>query len=363
MELAACRFVAIRAPFSPRAGQTIKSSFPGIDLSQPISQPTRFFSTDHPPWLRPKLPPVIILPPDIHLPLLPSGPGTIRAYTDGSVIGGCTGYGLFVCNSEGIVATCRGKLPSHCSIFQAEGFALLQALRFASTMSPQPGQIEIFSDSRAALTASLSTTKICHPFMEIRTLLLGLPFMAQLFWIASHCGHQGNELADILAKQGALGPGAQTDSLPTPIASLRLGLNRATMELWSGKWSSLQKASITKSFFPSIESAAVIAKLDLPSHVNQILSGHSRLRAFLFKTKCIESPVCKCGSDDETVPHFLFHCSLQDQYRDNFKATSLRVCKMWPPRPGDIARFKPLLSSFISFISKTKHFQNHFPSS
>jgi ribonuclease HI len=359
MELAASRFIAIRAPFSPRASQTIKTSFPSIDLSQSVSLPTRFFSTDHPPWLCPQLPPLIILPPEVHLPLLPLVPGTLRVYTDGSVIGGCTGYGLLVCNFEGIVATCRGKLPEHCSIFQAEGNALLQALRFASTMSPHPERIEIFADSRAALMASLTTEKISSPFVEIRTMLLSLPTTAQLFWIASHRGHPGNEIADTLAKQGALGPGAQTDALPTPIACLRLALRRATSELWARKWSTAPKASITRSFFPTIVSATVITNMDLPCYVAQLLSGHSRLRAFLYKTNCTQSPTCMCGSDEETVYHFLFHCSLHDPHRANFKDTSLRVCNMWPPRLSDIARFKPLMLSFISFIGKTKQFRQH----
>jgi hypothetical protein len=44
------------------------------------------------------------------------------------------------------VTTSRGKLPSTCSIFQAEGQALLQVIRFAATMSPQPDLIEIISE-------------------------------------------------------------------------------------------------------------------------------------------------------------------------------------------------------------------------
>ena len=187
-ELAAGRFVAIRTPFSPRAANFIRESFPGTDLSQPVSLPTRYFSPHHPPWLRPQLPPLIILPPDDHIPLLPTTPGIIRVYTDGSVINGCTGYGILVCNSEGIVATCRGKLPSTCSIFQAEGQALLQAIRFASSMSPQPDLVEILSDSRAALITSLSTDRICSPFVEIRRMLLSSQVKIQLYWVASHCG-------------------------------------------------------------------------------------------------------------------------------------------------------------------------------
>jgi ribonuclease HI len=358
-EVAACRFVAIRSPFSLRAAKFIHDSFPCIDLSQSVSLPTRYFSPHHPPWLRPQISPLIILPPDGHIPLLPSAPGITRVYTDGSVINSCTGYGILVCNSEGIVATCRGKLPSTCSIFQAEGQALLQAIRFATTMSPQPALIEILSDSRAALITSLSTDRICSPFVEIRMMLVSSPIKIQLYWIASHRGHSGNEIADTLAKQGALGPGAQTDSLPTPVSSLRLALHRVTMKIWAERWASSAKAPITRSFLPTIESATLVANLDLPIHVTQLLSGHSKLRSFLFKSACVPSPVCLCGIDEETVEHFLFHCTLHDRFRSYFKATSLRHCHMWPPRLCDIARCKPLLVSLISFVQSTKIFNQH----
>ena len=281
----------------------------------------------------PQLPPLIILPPDDHIPLLPTTPGITRVYTDGSVINGCTGYGILVCNSEGIVATCRGKLPSTCSIFQAEGQALLQVIRFALSMSPQPDLIEILSDS--------------------------IDLKIQLYWVASHCGHRGNEFADTLAKQGALGPGSETDLLPTPVASLRLALHRVTLKNWAERWSSSTKASITRSFLPTTESATLVASMDLPIFFTQLLSGHSKLRSFLYKSSCVQSPNCPCGNVEETVEHFLFHCTLHNRFRSSFKANSLRHCHMWPPRLCDIARCKPLLMSVISFVHSANDFKQH----
>jgi len=140
-------------------------------------------------------------------------------------------------------------------VFNTSLVALLQAIRFARSMSPQPALIEILSDSRAALITSLSTDRICSPFVEIRMMLVSSPIKIQLYWIASHRGHSGNEIADTLAKQGALGPGAQTDSLPTPVSSLRLELHPVTMKIWAERWASSAKAPITRSFLPTLESA------------------------------------------------------------------------------------------------------------
>ena len=86
-----------------------------------MSEQKKLSAPLHPPWLTPALQPLILLPAEGSIPLLPSASGTVRVYTYGSVISGCTGYGLVVVNSSGIVATCRGKLPNECSIFQAEG--------------------------------------------------------------------------------------------------------------------------------------------------------------------------------------------------------------------------------------------------
>ena len=358
-ELAASRFLRLKPIFSPCAAKTILRRFPLIDLSQSTLHPMRFFSPLFPPWAQPSLRPLIILPRDIHLPLLPPDSSTMRIYTDGSVIGGCTGYGLLVCSHTGITATCRGKLPYNCSVFQAEGEAILQGLLFASATTPQPKSVEIFSDSRAALLSSLSADRINSPFTEIRTLLYSLANIVQLFWIAGHQGHAGNEIADKLAKQGALGPGTHTDYLPPPVSSIRLLLRRQVVDLWEANWANSVKASVTRSFFPSIDSTKHFKKIDLPVMVIQLLSGHSRLRSFLFRTTCVTSPLCLCGKSEETVNHFLFHCNHFNELRSSFKETSLRFCHMWPPRLQDIPRHKYLFSAFISFVVKSSHANRH----
>jgi len=277
-------------------------------------------------------------------------------YTDGSVISGCTGYGLVVVNSSGIVATCRGKLPNQCSIFQAEGQAILQAIRFALTIVPKPSFVEIFSDSRAALIASLTSERVTSPFHDVRTLLLSLHNQVQLFWIAGHRGHLGNEIADLLAKQGALGPGTFTDALPPPASSFRLQVRQSVREMWASRWAESPKASTTRAFFPSISSTKSILQLELPFQVVQLLTGHCRLRSYLFKIACAPSPICLCGTNDETTEHFIFYCKLFNPARLKFKEISLRLCNLWPPPLDDIVRLKPLFTAFIAFVLKSKRF-------
>jgi ribonuclease HI len=361
-ELAACRLLAIGSPVSPRAALTIRNKFPNADLAQPYSFPTRFFSPIHPPWLLPTLQPLILLPADNFIPLLPSAAGSIRVYTDGSVIAGCTGYGLVVVDSSGIIATCRGKLPNECSIFQAEGQAILQAIRFATSMVPKPSLVEIFSDSRAALISSVSSDRVTSPFHDVRTLLLSHCNQVQLFWIAGHRGHQGNEIADLLAKQGALGPGTFTDMLLPPSSSFRLKVRQSNLMTWDTQWTETTKAAVTRSFFPTVASTKTITNLELPYQVVQLITGHCRLRFYLFKTACAPSPICSCGTSDETIEHFVFFCNQFSTVRASFKETALRTCYMWPPSLADIARHKPLLRSFIAFVLVSKRLDRSPPS-
>ena len=304
--------------------------------------------------MAPENPPSTSAPPEGIIPLLPLGHDVWRVYTDGSVIGGCTGYGLVVVNSKGTVATCRGKLPPHCSIFQAEGLAILQALRYVATMATPTSSVEIFADSRAALTAIISATQISSPFTEIREILLSASMEIQMFWIASHRGHQGNEWADTLAKQGALGPGGPTDFLPLPTANIRRDIRAAARQSWSQSWNISTKASTTRAFIPDPLAPSHLHAVEVPYQVAQLLTGHCRLRSYLFKVKCAPSPLCPCNNATETFEHFLFYCTQFDMIRAPFKTTSLCLCKMWPPPLPEILRLKTLFLAFMSFIVKSK---------
>jgi hypothetical protein len=47
----------------------------------------------------------------------------------------------------------------------------------------------------------------------------------------------------------------------------------------------------------------------------QLRTGMSRLNGYLHRVKAVASDLCACGQAQETVEHFLFHCTRWDQYR------------------------------------------------
>ena len=97
------------------------------------------------------------------------------------------------------------RLPPGTTIFQAEGLAILEAVKWFISHGTKYAILEIYSDSAAALTmASTTTGRATEIFIQIRAALRALAGSVCLYWIPSHVGHPGNEFADELAKKRSM---------------------------------------------------------------------------------------------------------------------------------------------------------------
>ena len=122
-------------------------------------------------------------------------------YTDGSKINGQIGAGYVHITESQEISRCW-RMPDHCSVFQAEISAIHTA---AEECRSTQANIVFFSDSQSALGA------LTVHFPKSRTVSdcisslneLGLHNTVSLRWVKAHCGIEGNEKADKLAKAGA----------------------------------------------------------------------------------------------------------------------------------------------------------------
>jgi hypothetical protein len=96
---------------------------------------------------------------------------------------------------------------------------------------------------------------------------------------------------------------------------LRLHFLRA----WDNEWKSSASGGTTRRFFPSIFLPEAVISHRPSSMVSQVLTGHSYLNYFMSKIKIVDSPFCNCGSEPETIEHFLFTCHRHSSYRHNLK--------------------------------------------
>lgn len=234
-------------------------------------------------------------------------------YTDGSKMETGTGSGIF---SDCPRTNFSVSLGSHSSIFQAEVFAINECSRIICSSNTKNKTIFIFSDSQAALKA-LSSPVIRSKLVQ--ETVMSLSELARkntviLHWIPAHKGYDGNEKADILAKDGASKPFVG----PEPFC----GVNKSTfkhtaknilLEESNKAWSNSSGQICSKLFLPEYTEKTSKFLLNLNRKTLKIctglLTGHCSLKKHLHQMRLVADPICRlCLENEETSLHIITEC-------------------------------------------------------
>lgn len=230
-------------------------------------------------------------------------------YTDGSL--SADHCGCAVWNSNFSI---KVKLPSFSTIFTAELYAILLALKFISGL---PGPFIIFTDSLSAV-AAIKSLRLSHHYLLhwIHQSFMSLPpNHAKIEWIPSHSNIEGNESADRLA--------VASRSLPTVtnIPPSKLEMQGLIKDHYKKKWTQTWQAlpqSITN-FKPVL---APTTFRDSP-RCQQVQLTRLRLstcyithKHFFQKTPPAKCSQCKCQI---TTDHIFITCPKYSQERNQLK--------------------------------------------
>ena len=275
---------------------------------------------------------------------------TILIYTDGSKIDEHTG--------NAFVAYCppplesifrRFKLQKDNSVFQNELFAIQAAVIWITSLAPgikQQYRFEIFTDSLSSINDLMSNNNKNSRTLSILKVLTMETINLTIHWCPGHEGVYGNEAVDKIAKKAALGD-SETIFAPLPISHAKLLVRQNTNISHDKEY--LESTSRIKQFFPTLAGLKnFLQKTNyVPYQMIQILSGHSRLNAYLHTIGYSDSSFCSCGMNKvETLDHFIFECNNYKHLRTSLKFVASVLFIEWPFKVEKIVDNDHLYSAF-----------------
>lgn len=242
-------------------------------------------------------------------------------YTDGSKMEQGTAYAFVVYNFGNIIYSKTGLLRKENTVFQAETYAILQAILW--TVHNFYTNIYIFSDSQATIKAIKDNFNRNDIIYKINQTVKNSNVLFNLGWIKAHVGYMGNEMADHLAQNAAENWNSNDNivQIKYPRSYLKKLLKSDVIMAWQDRWNCAHTGRQTFKFFPRVDTDFLI---NSPIIV-YFTTGHGSFPTFLNWIKRKADNICECGNVG-SPDHYLFEiCSLINRNFSHIKNPNLPI--------------------------------------
>ena len=251
------------------------------------------------------------------------------------------------------------KLNDFCSVFQAEMFAILEALKWLKEYlinnHNQQIKIILFSDSMSSLFSISqfdSSNQIVTQIKNIYLDIINSGYYIKFCWCKSHSGIYGIQF-DTLAKEAT--NLSINDSIRKyfPLSHAKIVLKNYFINKWNDLWLNSTNGSVTKRYFPTVYHKVINCNNCFRPNfkLTQILSGHGDYKDYLFRFKFIDNNLCECEKTAETLFHKLFDCD-KNLIMYNLKTTVNSLGFNWPPNETNFIHNRKLFYEFLLYINK-----------
>lgn len=280
----------------------------------------------------------------------------LTIYTDGSKNDKGTGCAFVMYEMDEEILNRKVKLSAHCSAYQAELMAIVEALNRTLIIKDRlvSWKILIRSDSLSALKAINNTQCVSPLVRRVHELLWELQESAVYVffeWVRGHEGVVGNERADFLAKESI---NCKTGQKYKDIShrTLKHMLRQQTTQTLHSTYKNFSEDSFSE-FFPTYDSLSTFLKYNTFNFIDiQFITGHGNFNQYLHRFKIIDCAACPCDNQStQNVKHLIFNCSNYDIERNKLIETLRTKYKIiWPPALHTFTQNQQTYKHFHRFI-------------
>jgi hypothetical protein len=89
-------------------------------------------------------------------------------------------------------------------------------------------------------------------------------------------------------------------------------------------------------------------KIPIFPEFTMMVTGHGKLRSYLYRFDIVDNPICPCGEEEQTSDHLIFKCKRLNKQRTDMIKQIKTSGGDWPTTNGKLVN--NYLQIFVNFV-------------